>query len=310
MSLTDDDNELFKSISWRSTLHKISALCSAGYCLLVFIYFCTTNVTICKTINTWIESMLTACCKTFLGTPRGIFDNQDVLEDHNLKIYGQKLSTLSLITLVSYVVCTFLVICETSLRVYISIDEYLECKDNHTCVVTNKLTKGHEIRHKCSAIEEDKNIIFHSCYKVSYKQNEALASAGGFLTLAQLIPQIIRVIISMCNKVFSFLHKLSKKPSSASSASYYYYYFLFLQIVFNLFMLSINFVFMPLFSIRMYRFPTSVEHSIDQLIIHYDGKVWITMGLFSIGTVMVNTIYKQEAAKHGDDAMETENDTT
>ena len=270
----------------------VSVLCSSGYSLLVTIYLCTslvaTNNSICKNIKTWIESMFTACCRMFLGTPRGIFDNQDILEDHDLRINRQKLSMLSLITLTSYTVSTFLVICETSLRVYMSIDGFVEeCKDNYTCLVTNELTKGQEIRHDCSTIEENENITFHGCYKVSYKYNEALATAGGLLTAAKLIPQVLHAVFSICANI------LRKIPIVSNPKSYYLCN-IFFQLVSHLLMLFYNLVCIPIFFLTIYGFPTSVLHSIDELNIFLDKELLILMGSCAIGAVMMNTIIQQE----------------
>jgi len=211
----------------------------------------------------------------------------------------QKLSNLSLVTLTTYIVYTIFVIYEISLRVYITIDGYLdECKDNATCLVINNVTKGHEVRHGCSAIEEDENVTLHSCYKVSYKFNEALASAGGLLTIAKLILQVIPAVISVFYKIISLLDKLSTEANSSYKCNQHL--FTSLQYFCHLMMFVLNIIIMPIFCIRMVKFPTAVDHRADQAIIHFDEKVWMLMSIATIGSVLVNILYQQKAAKYCD----------
>jgi len=225
-----------------------------------------------------------------------MFDSHELLEDHDLRIKKQKLSNLSLITLTSYVVFSCVLICETSLRVYISIDGYLDkCEDKGTCMVLNKSSdQGHEIRPGCSAIAEEDNVTFLHCYKVSYKLNEALASAGGLFTIAKLIPQVVYTVIS--STMYFFLRINHSSMLLTLIDTFESYTNTVLQFLFKLLMFVYNFAIIPLLYVTMHGHPTRVEQKTDEFFSYINEEMWIFMSIVAIATVMMNNSSQYEAA--------------
>ena len=155
--------------------------------------------------------VLTSCCVTVLGTSKGIFDREE-----DVLINKQKISHLSLLTLTSYVLQSLLFIFKISVGTYISIDTiYDTCVDHSTCVIFNNITEKIQATTDCSVIDDDNMLI--GCVKVTYKQNEAFALAGGLLTITRIIPQVTATIVL---KIIALISKLTApfRPHNQTSS--------------------------------------------------------------------------------------------
>ena len=212
--VTTVDEDISTAIARELIGHRISLFGAMVFNFVVAVYLWTTISPFCKPrfnfVRNAIESVLRLCCTALLGTPKGMFDNPR-LEDRELRINNRKLSSWALVTMSSYVVFSVLLIYNLGLKAYIILDTAKDhCFENSHCLIFHNVTKEVNITLKCSEITEDPDIILRGCYKVSYKLNDALATAGGLLTVAKLVPQVTAAITSRVFLVFSRCSELVK----------------------------------------------------------------------------------------------------
>ncbi len=209
------DEDLHTAILRKQTGYKVYLLGEAGFCLIANVYLLLSlpicNKPACNKVRNLIELVLRFCCIALLGTPKGMFDNPR-LEDRELRINNRKLSRLALLTMSSYVVSSVLLIFNLSLEAYITVDITKDhCFENSHCRIFHKVTKEVKITQNCLEANEEPDTILLGCYNVSYKLNDALALAGGLLTVAKLVPQVTVAITSRVFLLFSHCSELVKK---------------------------------------------------------------------------------------------------
>ncbi len=270
--VTTVDEDLSTAIARELTGHSISLLSAVVFNFVVVVYLWTTISPFCKpgsnVVRNAIELVLRFCCTALLGTPKGMFDNPR-LEDRELRLNNRKLSRLAILTMSSYVVFSILLIYDLSLKTYITVDTAKDhCFENSHCLIFHNVTKKVYITLKCSEITEDPDLILRGCYKISYKLNDALASAGGLLTVAKFVPQVTAAITSRVFLVFSYCCEFFKK----------------LMIIILSCIMMLTCVAFPLVhTIIMFINPTVIsDFKTDRkFYVYYIEKYWIAIGIFT-----------------------------
>ena len=150
------------------------------------------NENCCKSkcsIMNLAEKVSRTASKTYLGAPLGLF-NKDLSDNKELCINGQEISQLTLLMLGSYVY--FAVIATITITWVIFIIDYsATCDDNFDCFFYDKNTNKFIAITDCSIVNDSSTI---DCYKIAHNTN-ALAAAGGLITIFKVIPLIISSIL-------------------------------------------------------------------------------------------------------------------
>ena len=168
----------------------MAALC-ANICMKVYVLLQNdsgeTGNKCCLAMNS-IEKFARSASKTYLGAPLGLF-NKDLSDNEELCINGQEISQLTLLMLASYVYFAVIAIITITWEIFI-IDYSATCDDDFDCFLNVENNESIAIT-DCSIVNESSTV---DCYRSAHNAN-ALAAAGGLITIFKVIPLITSAIL-------------------------------------------------------------------------------------------------------------------